>query len=64
MTLKDAIRIVIVDESIEDLIYQIRDRIEDPAWLGNTWDHPRVIRYSEAVMRLKEELLDITHDTK
>jgi len=56
MTLKEAIKILVEDESIGDFIYNIRERALDSEFEGNSWDHPRVIRYSNAVERLKEEL--------
>lgn len=58
MTLKEALQIVIVDESLEDFVYDIRSRAVEggPKFDGNSWDHPRVTRWAAAVERLKEEL--------
>lgn len=41
---------VLVSESLGDFTYSIRERVlGDPNWTGdNTWDHPRVIAWSDA----------------
>jgi len=56
MTLKEAIKILIEDEFLGDFVYDIRERCLDDEFKGNSWDHPRVLRFNDAVNRLREEL--------
>lgn len=57
MELKEAIRILVKDENLGDFIYNVRERAnESGRFKGNSWDHPRVKRFSDAVTRLEEEL--------
>lgn len=53
--LLEALRVLLDVESIEDGIYGVRDRAvaKDPAFAGNSWDHPRVTAFSEAIAKLK-----------
>ncbi len=68
MKLKEAVRILVEEEFLEDWIYDIRDRAREEErneqW-GNffednpeasSWDHPRVERFSEVCETLKEYL--------
>lgn len=65
MDLKEAIKILIKDESIGDFIYAVRERAaQDSANPYNTWDHPRVINYGLAIERLKQELNELTNSKK
>lgn len=58
MDLKEAICILIKKEHIEDFIYDVRNRAveTDLAYKGNSWEHPRVKQYSEAINVLKKYL--------
>jgi len=66
LTLDEALT-VLIEEHLEDFIYDIRSRcVENPtesdkAWWalfpkGNSWEHPRVKRWSEACMTIKEHV--------
>lgn len=60
MTLREALQIVVRDESLGDHVYSVRDRAAgDATFKGNTWDHPRVTRFSEAVTTLERHLADL-----
>lgn len=61
MTLKEALEIVL-KEGLEDAVYRVRERAgeEDSVFVGNSWHHPRVLAYSDAVMRLKKELASLS----
>jgi len=50
MTLDEAVKALVEEFSIEDYIYDVRDRV------GGSWDHPRVVRFSDVVMTLKEHI--------
>lgn len=41
-----------------DAIYNVRDRVveNDPKFNGNSWDHPTVKEYSDAVQTLRAEI--------
>lgn len=55
MELDEALKVLLIDESIGDFIYTIRDRVaSDPAFPGETWEHPRVKAFSDAVEKLRE----------
>lgn len=55
MTLEDAI-VALVDEfSIGDMIYHVRESSDYREFAGNSWDHPRVVKFSDAVVALTEE---------
>jgi hypothetical protein len=58
MTLREALKVVLDDESLEDKVYDVRSRaVEgDPDFSGNSWDHPRVTRFGEACQVLRGEL--------
>lgn len=58
MDLKEAIKVVVEEEHLGDFVYTVRDRAmeSDPRFRGNSWDHPRVARFSQAVERLTQEL--------
>ncbi len=57
MTVQEALKVLLREESIEDFIYNVRERAAgDPAFKGNTWDHPRITRYNDACQALKAEL--------
>lgn len=46
---------VLVDESLSDWVYAVRDRApqDDPTYTGNSWDHPRVTAFSDACMTIE-----------
>jgi hypothetical protein len=57
MELKEAIRILLKEEHLEDWIYDVRERThEDSGWKGDSWEHPRVVRFGEVCNTLKEYL--------
>jgi len=58
MTLKEAIRILIEEEHMEDWIYHVKSAAAEDGsrWKGSLWDHPRVQRYSEVCKVLKDHL--------
>ena len=56
MTLIEAIAVLINEEHIGDFIYNIRERTDLSEFTGNSWNHPRVKQYSDAVQRLSSEL--------
>ncbi len=57
MELKEAIKVLIEEEHLGDFVYNVRERANsDNTFTGNSWDHPRVKRFSEAVTRLQQEL--------
>ncbi len=61
MTLNEAINLLVNKEHIGDFIYTIRERTyEDRAFKGNSWDHPRVKAYSDAVKVLEDYLKQST----
>lgn len=51
MTVKEALDIVLHTECLGDYVYQVRDqaRESEDGFEGNSWDHPRVIAFNEAV---------------
>lgn len=52
MTLDEAI-VALVDEfSLGDFIYNVRENLDLRDFKGNSWDHPRVMRFSDAVVAL------------
>lgn len=54
MTLKEAIKVLVDEEHIGDFVYDIKERAyEDRSFKGNSWDHPRVKRFSDAVAALE-----------
>lgn len=58
MTLLEALKVLVDDEHIGDHIYYIRDNAigDDPSYKGNSWDHPRVKRFSDAVHVIEQEV--------
>ena len=59
MKLKEAIKILIEDdvEHIEDFLFEIKERAKiEEGFQDDPWNHPRVMRFNNAVKRLKEEL--------
>lgn len=58
MTLKEALKVIIEDEFLEDSIYEVRDRADGertPEEEGlNRWELPRVKRFAEACRVLKQ----------
>ena len=54
MTLRTAIKILVEEEHIGDFVYNVRERaLDDSNYKGNSWDHPRVKRFSDAVTALE-----------
>ena len=58
MDLREAIHVLVVEESVGDFIYEVRERAisNDPTFHGSSWFHPRVTRWNAAVMTLKAYL--------
>jgi hypothetical protein len=56
MDIKEAIKILLEEEFIEDWIYDVRDLASSSGdgFKGNMWDHPRVIRFGEICSVLKK----------
>jgi hypothetical protein len=55
MDIREAIKVLLDEESIGDYIYTVRERAgNDATFTGNSWDHPRVTRYQEALTALRE----------
>lgn len=44
-----ALKTLLVDESIGDFVYTIRDRAAGDGFVGDSWHHPRVLAYSRAI---------------
>ena len=72
MTLNEALK-VLLDEHVADFIYTIRSRCsedateDDQRWWdenpnGNSWDHPRVKRWSEACQKIGHHLKGDPYD--
>lgn len=55
MTVAEAMQVVLYDEFLGDSVYSVRDQAVgfDPTWEGSSWDHPRVMRFTEAVTVLE-----------
>ena len=52
--LREALRVLLDVESIEDSVYSVRERAgSDAEFKGNSWDHPRVKAFSDAIEVLK-----------
>lgn len=58
MTLKEAITVLVKDEHLGDFVYNVRDNANGSGdgYKGNSWDHPRVKKFSEAVTALENYL--------
>ena len=58
MTLTEALQIIINEEHLEDFIYNIRSSVAESGekFEGNSWCHPRVVRWAEACNTLKVHL--------
>lgn len=52
MDLKEALKVLLEEEHIGDFVYTVRERAVTQAFADNSWEHPRVIRYSDAVVYL------------
>ena len=67
MTLKEALKVVLVDEFLEDWIYDVRDRSSgnrsEEDKYTDRWDLPRVKNFAEACKVLRAEL-DYLNETK
>ncbi len=51
-----AIQIINKLHDLEDAVYDVRAALDfSDGFQGNSWDHPRVIAYSDAVKILKDE---------
>lgn len=54
-----ALRIVVIDESLGDFVYAVREKtLSDVSYAGSSWDHPRVKAFSDAVQILTEYVHD------
>lgn len=54
MTERQALKVVLEDEHLEDKVYDVRERAAgDVGWKGDSWDHPRVKAFSDAVVTLQ-----------
>ena len=61
MTLKEAIKFLIDEFYLDDQVYAAREMghgklYDGEPWKGNSWEHPFVLKFCEAVQVLKEEL--------
>jgi hypothetical protein len=57
MDLKEAIHVLVKEEFLGDWVYSVRERaLSDESYTGNSWDHPRVKRFSQAVKVLEDYL--------
>ena len=58
MKVKEALHVILKEEHLGDWIYDVRDRAResDLAYKDNSWKHPRVTRFSEAVAVLEKYL--------
>lgn len=58
LTLKEALKVVLKDESIEDFVYNVRDRASESRSeedkYTDRWELPRVKNFSEAVTVLEK----------
>lgn len=55
-----ALRTVNEIHSLDDAVYDVRERrggddVDGQPYIGNSWEHPTVRRYSDAVTILREE---------
>ena len=51
---------VLISENLGDWIYEVRERVlSDESFDGNTWDHPRVKAYSDAVMVVEKAVTEV-----
>lgn len=55
MTLYEALKVVVKDEHLADYIYHVREHAmgSGDGYTGESWNHPRVKRFSEAVTVLE-----------
>lgn len=56
MTLKEAIVYLLDEFHLADQVYTVRSRaVEsgDPTFIGNSWEHPAVTKFSEAIEALE-----------
>lgn len=58
MTVHEAIKALIEEFSIEDMVYHVRERAAESGdnYVGNSWMHPKVVRFSEVVTTLKKAI--------
>ena len=65
MDLKEALTVLLKEESIGDFIYDVRERAGamNDGHKDSLWDHPRVMRYSDACQTLKAELAKLETQT-
>lgn len=49
-----AARELINEHHLGDFVYIVRERLDDPAYEGNTWEHPKVVSFARAVETLRE----------
>ena len=48
-----AARELINEHHLGDFVYIVRERLDDPAYEGNTWEHPKVTSFARAVETLR-----------
>jgi len=57
MTLDEAIKILVEEFSIGDYVYDVRERAGGTeGHTGSSWEHPKVLRFSEAVTVLEQHV--------
>lgn len=58
MDLREAIKALIEEYHLADYAYDVRGRAvgSQDGFEGNSWDHPKVKRFSEAVSALEDSL--------
>lgn len=55
--LRAALKVLVDVESVGDWVYEVRERaLADDSFTGNTWDHPRVKAFSDAVTTITTAL--------
>lgn len=54
----DAVRVINQHHNLGDAVYNVRESVisRDPAYQGDTWHHPIVNAYSDAVKTLGEQI--------
>lgn len=62
MTLKEAITTLINEFDIGSYVYDVRERAttEDRDYTGSSWAHPDVVKFGDCIMRLKEEVDELS----
>lgn len=54
MSIKAVIKELLEDFNVGDMIYNVRESTDMSDFDGDSWDHPRVKRFSDLVSELEE----------